>query len=66
MVDRKLLKQALAELVHLKTRTHDASRFLGQLYRSALEEWAERLSVDPLKLNKLVLIREAISRNHLH
>ena len=66
MVDRKLLKQALSELVPLKTFTHDPARLLGQLYHSALEEWAERLSVDPLKLNKLVLIREAVSRHHLH
>ncbi len=45
---------------------HGPSRFLGQLYVAASEEWAERLTIDPLKLNKRILIREAISRCHLH
>ncbi len=66
MVDRKLLKQALSELVVLKNRVHDPSRFLGHLYIAALEEWAERLSVHPGKLNKIVTIREAISSHYLH
>lgn len=66
MRDRKLLKQALDELVMLKSCAHDPSRFLGQLYASALEEWADRLSVDPTKLNKLVLIKEAVSTQRLH
>jgi hypothetical protein len=66
MIDRKLLKQALSELVTLKIRIHDPSRFRGQLYTTALDEWAVRLSVDPLKLNKLVQIKEAIASNHLH
>jgi hypothetical protein len=66
MVDRKLLKQALSELVVLKNRVHDPSRFLGQLYVSALAEWADRLSVRPGKLNKIVTIREVISNHSLH
>jgi hypothetical protein len=66
MRDRKLLKQALNELVVLKSCVHDPSRFLYQLYASALEEWADRLSVDPPKLNKLVIIREATSTYRLH
>ena len=66
MVDPKLLKQALSELVVLKNRVHDPSRFLGHLYIAALEEWADRLSVDPPKLNKLVIIREATSTFRLH
>jgi hypothetical protein len=66
MVDPKLLKQALSELVVLKNRVHDPSRFLGHLYIAALEEWANRLSVHPGKLNKIVTIREAIASHHLH
>ena len=66
MMDRKLLKQALSELVLLKNRGHDPSRFLGHLYVAALEEWADRLSVHPGKLNKIVTIREAISGHCLH
>ena len=54
MVDPKLLKQALSELVVLKNRVHDPSRFLGHLYIAALEEWADCLSVHPGKLNKIV------------
>jgi hypothetical protein len=66
MVDRKLLKQALSELVLLKNRVHDPSRFLGHLYVAALEEWADRLSVHPGKLNKIVTIREEIASHYLH
>jgi len=66
MVDPKLLKQALSELVVLKNRVHDPSRFLGHLYIAALEEWADRLSVHPGKLNKIVTIREATASHYLH
>jgi hypothetical protein len=66
MLDRKLLKQAINELVRLKSCVHDPSRFLGQLYASALEEWADRLSMELPKLNKLVVIREAVSTHRLH
>jgi hypothetical protein len=66
MLDRKLLKQALDELVLLKSRVHGPSRFLGQLYDSALEEWADCLSVDPPKLEKIVSIREAVATRRLH
>jgi hypothetical protein len=66
MLHRKLLKQAINELVRLKSCVHDPSRFLGQLYASALEEWADRLSMEPPKLDKLVIIREAISTHRLH
>ncbi len=66
MVDRKLLKQALNELVRLRNGTHHSRGFLTQLYASALREWADRLNVEPHKLNKLVLIREATSALYLH
>jgi hypothetical protein len=66
MLDRKLLQQALDELVRLKSCVHDPSRALGQLYASALEEWADRLSIDPPKLSKLVVIKEAISTHRYH
>jgi hypothetical protein len=61
MLNRTLLKQALEELVRLKSCVHDPPRVLGRLYDSALEEWADRLNVDPPKLSKLVIIKEAIS-----
>jgi hypothetical protein len=66
MVDRKLLKTALSELVRLKNGTHKPTCLMAHLYASALEEWADRLAVDPPKLNKLVLVREAVSSGHLH
>jgi hypothetical protein len=66
MKDRKLLKQALEELVVLKSCVHHPSRFLYQLYAPALEEWAGRLSVDPPKLNKLMILRAATSTYRLH
>ncbi len=65
-VDRKLLKQALNELVRLKGSTGDPTRFLSQLYTFAPAEWSEQLGLEPLKLNKLVLIREAVSGRWLH
>jgi hypothetical protein len=66
IVDRKLLKTALSELVRLKNGTHKPTCLMAHLYASALEEWADRLAVDPPKLNKLVLVREAVSSEHLH
>jgi hypothetical protein len=66
VLDRNLLKQALDELVRLKSCVHDRSRVLGRLYASALEEWADRLSIDPPKLSKLVIIKEAISTHRHH
>jgi hypothetical protein len=66
MVDRKLLKMALSELVRLKNGTQKPTCLMAHLYASALEEWADRLDVDPPKLNKLVLVREAVSSEHLH
>ena len=66
MVDRKLLKTALGELVRLKNGTHKSTGLMAHLYTSALEKWADRLDVAPPKLNKLVLIREAVSSEHLH
>jgi len=62
MIDRRLLRQALRELVRLKGSTDDPTRYLAKLYASALQEWARRLRVDPLKLNRLVLFRKAMSR----
>jgi hypothetical protein len=64
MVDPTLLDQALGELVRLRAMTDRRARFRAGSYVSALQEWAARLCVDPLKLNKLVLIKEAISRHH--
>jgi hypothetical protein len=66
MVDRELLKTALSELVRLKNGTHKPTCLMAHLYASVLEEWADRLAVDPPKLNKLVLVREAVSSEHLH
>jgi phytoene/squalene synthetase len=66
MVDRKLLKTALSELARLKNSTQKPTCLIAHLYASALEEWADRLDVDPPKLNKLVLVREAVSSEHLH
>jgi hypothetical protein len=60
-VDRQLLKQALGELVRLKSGAENPTRFIAQLYTSALAEWADQLGVDPGKLNKLVVIRDTIS-----
>ncbi|WP_262269764.1 hypothetical protein [Microvirga yunnanensis] len=66
MLDQQLLKQALDELVILKSCVHGPSRFLGRLYASALEEWADQLSIDPPKLDKLVVTKEAASIQHHH
>ena len=41
------------ELVRLEGAAEGQTRFLN-LYASALEEWAGRLGMDPLQLNKLV------------
>lgn len=65
-VDRAMLRQALSELVRLKGGAENPTRFLGQLYSSALSEWAEELGVDQRKLNKLVQIRETVSSRPLH
>jgi hypothetical protein len=66
MVDRKLLRTALSELIRLKNGTEKPRGLIAHLYASALEEWADLLDVEPPKLNKLVLIREAVSSKHLH
>jgi hypothetical protein len=52
--DLDLLKEAVSELARLKGAAEGPTRFLSHLYASALEEWADRLGVDPLQLNKLV------------
>lgn len=59
-VDRELLRQALHELVQLRTKVPDPTRLVVQLYDAALDEWAERLGVETRKLHKLVLVKEAI------
>jgi hypothetical protein len=61
MIDRKLLRQALSELVRLRNGMQRRTRFLGQLYASALEEWASRLNVEPPRLDKLVMTRRSAS-----
>jgi len=60
--DSELLKQALDELIRLKLkpRAADPTRYLTQLYTSALAEWADRLEMSPIDLNKLLLIRETV------
>ncbi|KLK93597.1 hypothetical protein AA309_08015 [Microvirga vignae] len=65
-VDRTMLKQALNELVRLKGGAENPTRFLAQLYSSALHEWAGQLGVDQHKLHKLVHVKEAISERRLH
>ncbi|WP_445500414.1 hypothetical protein [Microvirga sp. G4-2] len=65
-VDRTLLRQALNELVRLKGGAENPSRFLAQLYSSALHEWAGQLGVDQHKLDKLVHVKEAISERRSH
>jgi hypothetical protein len=62
MIDRRLLRQALSELVRLRGASEDPTRYLARLYSSALQEWARRLRVDPLRLNRMVLFRKAVSR----
>jgi hypothetical protein len=52
--DLDLLKEAVSELARLKGAAEGPTRFLSRLYASALEEWASRLGMDPLQLNKLV------------
>jgi hypothetical protein len=52
--DLDLLKEAVSELARLKGAAEGPTRFLSRLYTSALEEWASRLGMDPLQLNKLV------------
>ena len=58
-VNRAMLRQALSELVRLKTGADNPTRFLAQLYSSALSEWAGQLGVEEHKLSKLVHVREA-------
>ncbi|MXQ10848.1 hypothetical protein [Microvirga makkahensis] len=53
-----LLKEAVSELARLKGAADSPARFLSYLYSSALEEWAVRLDMDPLQLNKLVSMRD--------
>lgn len=65
-VDRAMLKQALNELVRLRGGAENPTRFLAQLYSSALSEWAGELGVDRHKLNKLVHFKEAISDRRLN
>jgi hypothetical protein len=65
-MDRTLLRQALNELVRLKSSADNPTRFLALLYSSALNEWAGELGVDRHKLHKLVHIREAVSARRFH
>jgi phytoene/squalene synthetase len=57
--DFDLLKEAVSELTKLKEAAGGPTRFLAHLYASALEEWAGRIRMDPLQLNKLVLAEDA-------
>jgi hypothetical protein len=65
-VDRTMLRQALRELVRLESGAANPTRFPARLYTSALAEWAEQLGVDPHKLNKLVIVRKAVSGHRPH
>jgi hypothetical protein len=65
-VNRARLRQALSELVRLKDGAENPTRFLAQLYSSALTEWAGQLGVDQRKLNRLVHVREAVSDRRFH
>jgi hypothetical protein len=60
-VDRELLRQALNELVRLKSCAENPTRSRAQLYGSALAEWAGQLGVDHLKLDKFVHVRGTVS-----
>ena len=65
-VDRELLREALYELVRLRTKIPDPSRLVTLLYSAALEEWAGRLGVEAKKLHKLVLVKEAVPIYHIY
>jgi hypothetical protein len=65
-VNRPMLRQALSELVRLKTGADNPTRFLAQLYSSALCEWAGQLGLEQHKLDKLVHVREAVSHRSPH
>ncbi len=65
-VNRAMLRQALSELVRLKAGAENPTRFLAQLYSSALSEWAGQLGVEEHKLSKLVHVREAVSPRSPH
>lgn len=65
-VDRAMLRQALNELVRLRSCAENPTHVLAMLYASALQEWAAQLGVDAHKLNKLVRVREAVSPRQLH
>jgi hypothetical protein len=65
-MNRELLKQALHELVRLKIGASGQTLVLSHLYASALEEWADRFGVEPRKLEKLVLVKEALPTRVFH
>jgi hypothetical protein len=60
-IDRKLLREALRELVRLRTTAFGRTGFVSRLYKAALEEWAGRLGVETRRLNRLVVVREAVT-----
>ena len=66
--DDGIVKQRKGEFLIRSILAYNQEQILRwpHLYASALEEWADRLAVDPPKLNKLVLVREAVSSGHLH
>lgn len=61
--DRELLQQALAELWQLRTGATDPTRYLAQLYSSALAEWAGHLGMRPPQLDQLVPSGQESSKN---
>lgn len=65
-IDRELLKEALAELVQLRSENFHRSGRVSQSYEVTLARWAERIGVEARKLDKLVLIKEIVPRLRGH
>jgi hypothetical protein len=66
MLDWKLLKQALDQVVRPKSCMYDPSLPLGQISAAALEEWVDQSRVDASKFETLVVIKVAVSTEHHH
>lgn len=59
-IDRELLREALRELVRLRSKTVTQTGLVSRLYSAALDDWAGSLGVEARKLNKLVLVKEVL------
>jgi len=62
--DFDLPREAVSELARLRGAVGGPTRFLARLYASALEEWAGRLGIDRHRLDRLVLMGEAVPDLH--